>query len=105
MQDAAGVPGLLGEMAQMGDHVVAGLGLDLGDPVEVEPGRGLAQRRKLFAGDRQPELGLGLGQRDPKPAPQTVAVLGGKELRHFGRGVALVQGILRSWGAGGHIQS
>jgi hypothetical protein len=74
--------GLLGEVPQVGDDVVARLALDLGDAREVEPRRGFAQRRELGVRDRQPELGLALGEQDPQPPPGRVAVAGGKDRRH-----------------------
>ncbi len=69
MQDAAGLPCLLGEVAQVGHHVMAGAALDLGDPREVEAGGGAAQGGDLFFADRQPQLALGLGEGDPQLAP------------------------------------
>jgi len=103
VEDAAGVARLLGIVAQVGNDVVARLALDLGDPIEVELRRRGAQVRQLVVGDRQAELGLRFGERDPQLAPQAVAVLGGEKLGHLGRGVALMEGILRSRGCGGCV--
>ena len=58
-------------------------------------GAACSQGRDLRRRDRQAELGFGLGERDPEPAPGARAVRGGEERRHLARGVALVERILR----------
>jgi hypothetical protein len=56
---------LLGEMSQVGHHVVAGLPLELRHPERVQERRGLAESGDLGFGDGKPELPLALGQDDP----------------------------------------
>ena len=51
MEDAAAGGRLLGEMAQMGDHVVARLALELGDALEVEAWRRFLEAPDLLFGD------------------------------------------------------
>ena len=53
------IAGLLGEVAQVGDDVVAGLALELGDPGEVELRRRRLEGGDLLGADRQPELAPG----------------------------------------------
>jgi hypothetical protein len=102
VEDAPGLARALGEVAQVGDHVVAGLALQLGDPLEVDLGRRAAERGELLVGDRQPQLALRLGERQPQPPPQPEAVPGGEQLRHPPRGVALVQRVLGGFARAGH---
>ena len=68
--------GLLGEVAQVGHHVVPGAALQLRHPVEVEVAGPAAQRRDLLLGDGEAELALAFGERDPQPAPLLEAVAG-----------------------------
>jgi hypothetical protein len=63
-------PRLLPEVAHVGHHVVADLGLDRAHPGEVEVVAGRPQRRDLRRRHRQPERVLRLGERDPQVAPQ-----------------------------------
>ena len=84
-----------GEVAQVGDHVVAGAPLELRHPPEVEPRRRLPERRHLRLGDRQPELALALGEGDPELAPQPGAMAGGEDSAPHRGGIALVERVLR----------
>ena len=95
MKDAAGFTRLLGEVPEMGDHVVPSLTFDLRYPLEIQVWSHLPQPGDLFLGDRQAQLSLAIGQSNPELSPHAVAVLGRKQSRHLGRGVAFVQGILR----------
>ena len=45
----------------------------------------------LCLGDVQPQLFLGLGQRDPQPAPCGKFMIGRKEEKHFPAGIAAAQ--------------
>ena len=51
MEDAAAGGSLLGEVAQMGDHVVAGLALELGDALEIEARGRFLEAPDLLFGD------------------------------------------------------
>ena len=51
VEDAAAGGGLLGEVAQMGDHVVAGLALELGDALEIEARGRFLEAPDLLFGD------------------------------------------------------
>ena len=55
---------------------------------------GAAERLHLFGGNRQPQLALGFGQRDPQAAPGGMDRLRRPEPAHFLRGVATDQRIL-----------
>lgn len=81
-------------MAQVGDHVVPGLALDLGHPLEIDLVGLALERLELVGGDPETELALAAGEGDPKPAPGTETVGGGKDPRHLARGIALVERIL-----------
>ncbi len=99
MEDTASISGLFSEMAQMGDHVVSCLTLDLGYPIEIHVVRHRFQLRDLFFGDGQAhQLSLAVGQDDPHSTPQTIAVPGGEKRHHFTRGVAIVEGVLGGCG-------
>ena len=110
MEDSAGAlvdrVGLLGEVAQVGDDVVTGLAFDLGDPREIELRRGRLEGGDLFGADRQPQLGLALGEQDPDPPPRREAVGARKDRCHFARRIAFVERVLglvgAGVGAGGH---
>ena len=69
MKDAAGFTRLLGEMPEMGDHVVPSLTFDLRHAVEVQVWSHLLQTGDLFLGDRQAQLPLAIGQCDPELSP------------------------------------
>ena len=61
---------LLGEVTQVRHHVVPGLALELGDPLEVERRRGLAQGlRSASRVIGRPSSASRLGEHDPQPAP------------------------------------
>lgn len=91
---AGDVVGQLGEVAKMGDHVVAGRALDAGDAVEVDGVFHLLEGFDLLVADVEPQTLLGTGERDPQPAPGAEAVAGREQTPHLVRGVALVKRVL-----------
>ena len=79
------VDGLDQPVGTGGEVVACGSGMDLGDPLEIGVAGHPAQGGELLLADRQPELGLRLGEQDPEPAPGRVAVPGGEDRRHARR--------------------
>ena len=69
-------------------HVVPQLVLVLGGRGEVDVVDVGPQRGELLLGDRQPQLGLGLRQRDPQPPPRAVFALVAPQRGHLARRVA-----------------
>jgi hypothetical protein len=95
MQNAAGLGSLFSEVAQVGDHVVACLGLDFGDALQIQFGRGITQRVELLLGNGQTQLTLAFRQSDPHSTPELITVRGGEQGAHLSRRIAFVEGILR----------
>ncbi len=92
---------LLGVVAQVGHHVVAGAALDLGDAVQVRVSNGPLERVDLLGGDGQTQLPLAFGEGDPQLPPGAEAVRGGEDPHHLGRGVAFVERVLGRLGEHG----
>ena len=80
----------------MGHDIVAGLPLELGDPVEIDVVGGVAQGGELLLRNAEPELALRLGQRDPHRTPTAIAPLRREDLHHLRRSVALVKSVQRA---------
>ena len=89
---------VLGKDVEVGHDIVPGLALDLGDPDEIVLGH-LEVGAHLLDGlgrNLEPELRLGLGERQPHPPPGGVTVAGGEQVEHLGRGVAPRQRVVKA---------
>ena len=88
VDDALGVRALLAVGVDVGHHVVAHFLFPGGGHVVVDIVRMRLQLSNLFVGDGQPQLLLGLGQRDPQPAPGAELIVGRKQILHLLAGIA-----------------
>ena len=105
MDDALGVRASHAVGIDVRHDVVADLLFLGGDDVVINIVHVRAELLDLFAGDGQAQLHLGLGQRDPKPAPGAVARVVGKEFQHRRGGVSSLQRALIRRIRVGHIRS
>ncbi len=93
VQDAAGTRAAIAIRMNVGHHVVPQLALVAGRQLEVDVVDGGSQFVNLRLRDRQTQLALGLGQRDPQFTPGRVDALPRPKPAHRFRGVAANQGI------------
>ena len=77
------------EGVHMRHHVVAEPALVFGDGRKVDVVEVRAHLGDRLLGDRDPELALRFGEREPEPTPEPMAGLRTEERQHRLRGIAL----------------
>jgi len=75
----------------VGHHIVPDLALPPLGVLVIDVARVRTQLGDLRLGDREPQLLLRFGQRDPEAAPRPELEIGGEEVRHLPRRVPLGQ--------------
>ena len=100
VDDAGCAPGLETVGFDVGHDVVPKTLLQRRSLRHVEMFEALPHLRKRLVRDRKPQLLLGLGEREPQPAPRRELERGREDATHLRRGVSLDQRVLVGVGGG-----